>query len=151
MCAWHAQTGVKLDYTSRILLYSVMLPHFGSSCKYLMRYSLHYCPRWCHMTPWYLVNIVSEKCCVIWSHLENAIRKTTLRWHHNGHDGVSNHQPCYCFLNRVLRRISTKTSNLPVTGLCAGIHRWPVNSLHKWLVTRKIFPFDDIIMIHFWP
>ena len=28
-----------------------------------------------------------------------------------------------------------------------GIHRWPVNSLHKWPVTRKIFPFDDVIMI----
>ena len=28
-----------------------------------------------------------------------------------------------------------------------GIHRWPVNSPHKGPVTRKIFPFDDIIMI----
>ena len=27
-----------------------------------------------------------------------------------------------------------------------GIHRWPVNSPHKGPVTRKIFPFDDIIM-----
>ena len=27
------------------------------------------------------------------------------------------------------------------------IHRWPVNSPHKWPVTRKIFPFDDIIML----
>ena len=28
------------------------------------------------------------------------------------------------------------------------IHRWPVNSPHKWPVTRKIFPFDDVI-IHY--
>ena len=28
-----------------------------------------------------------------------------------------------------------------------GIHRWPVNSTHKGPVTRKIFPFDDVIMI----
>ena len=28
-----------------------------------------------------------------------------------------------------------------------GIHRWPVNSPHKWSVTRKMFPFDDVIMI----
>ena len=28
-----------------------------------------------------------------------------------------------------------------------GIHRWLVNSPHKWPVTRKIFPFDDVIMI----
>ena len=26
-----------------------------------------------------------------------------------------------------------------------GIHRWPVNSPHKWPVTRKMFPFDDVI------
>ena len=27
------------------------------------------------------------------------------------------------------------------------IHRWPVNSSHKWPVTRKMFPLDDVIMI----
>ena len=26
------------------------------------------------------------------------------------------------------------------------IHRGPVNSLHKWPVTRKMFSFDDVIM-----
>ena len=26
------------------------------------------------------------------------------------------------------------------------IHRWPVNSPHKGLATRKMFPFDDVIM-----
>ena len=26
-----------------------------------------------------------------------------------------------------------------------GIHRGPVNSPHKWPVTRKMFPFDDVI------
>ena len=28
-----------------------------------------------------------------------------------------------------------------------GIHRGPVNSQHKWPVTRKMFPFDDVIMV----
>ena len=28
-----------------------------------------------------------------------------------------------------------------------GIHREPVNFPHKWPVTRKIFPFDDVIML----
>ena len=27
-----------------------------------------------------------------------------------------------------------------------GIHRGPVNSPHKWPVSRKMFPFDDVIM-----
>ena len=29
------------------------------------------------------------------------------------------------------------------------IHRGPVNSPHKWPVTRKMFPFDDVIMQFF--
>ena len=28
-----------------------------------------------------------------------------------------------------------------------GIHRGPVNSPHKWSVTRKLFPLDDVIMV----
>ena len=28
-----------------------------------------------------------------------------------------------------------------------GIHRGPVNSPHKWPVTQKMFPYDDVIMI----
>ena len=28
-----------------------------------------------------------------------------------------------------------------------GIHRGSVNSPHKWPVTRKMFPFDDVIMV----
>ena len=30
-----------------------------------------------------------------------------------------------------------------------GIHRGPVNSPHKWPVTRKMFPFDDVMMAVF--
>ena len=29
------------------------------------------------------------------------------------------------------------------------IHRWPVNSPHKGPVTRKMFPFDDVIVLHY--
>ena len=32
-----------------------------------------------------------------------------------------------------------------------GIHRWPVNSPLKGSVTRKMFPFDDVIMITIGP
>ena len=69
-----------------------------------------------------------------------------LRWRHNGSDSVSNHQPHHCFPNRLFRRRSKKTSKLRVTGL-RGIHWGPVNSPHKWSVTRKMFPFDDVIMV----
>ena len=55
---------------------------------------------------------------------------TPLQWRHNDHDGISNHQPHGCLLNRLIRRRSKKTSKLRITGLCR-IHRWPVNSPHK--------------------
>ena len=53
----------------------------------------------------------------------------------------SNHQPYDCLLDRLFRRRWKKTSRLRVTGLCAQI-----SPVHKWPVTRKMFPFDDIIM-----
>ena len=32
-----------------------------------------------------------------------------------------------------------------------GIHQGPVNSLHKWPVTLKMFPFEDVIMtVNLW-
>ena len=68
--------------------------------------------------------------------------KFPLRWRHNGSDGVSNHQPHDCLLSRLFGHRSKKTSKLRVTpGLCAG------NSPHKWPVTRKMIPFDDVIML----
>ena len=71
----------------------------------------------------------------------------SLLWRHNGRDGVSNHQPHDCLLNRLFRRRSKKTSKLRVTGLCAGNSPVSlVNSPYKWPVTRKVFPFDDVIM-----
>ena len=72
--------------------------------------------------------------------------ENTLHWGHNNHDGVSNHQPHGCLLTCLFRRRSKKTSNLRVTGLCVGISPGPVNSPHKGPVTRKMFPFDDVIM-----
>ena len=70
----------------------------------------------------------------------------SLRWRQNGRDSVSNHQPHDCLFNRLFRRRSKKTSKLRVTGLCVGNSPRPVNSPHKGPVTRKMFPFDDIIM-----
>ena len=73
-------------------------------------------------------------------------KRSTLQWRHNDHDGVSNHQPHGCLLNRLFGRRSKKASKLRATGLCAGKSPGPVNSPHKGPVTRKMFPFDDVIM-----
>ena len=71
-----------------------------------------------------------------------------LRWRHNERDGVSNHQPHDCLLSRLFWRRSKKSSKFRVTGLCEGNIRGLVKSPHKGLVTRKMFPFDDIIMVY---
>ena len=52
-----------------------------------------------------------------------------LQWRLNGRDSVSNHQPHDCFLNRLFRRRSKKTSKLRITVLCvensAGTGEFP--------------------------
>ena len=71
----------------------------------------------------------------------------TLLWRHNDHDGVSNHQPHGCLLNRLFRRWSRKTSKLRVTGLCEGYSPVTGEFPAQGPVTRKMFPFVDVIMI----
>ena len=68
-------------------------------------------------------------------------------WRHNERDGVSNHQRIDCLLIHLFRHRSKKTSKLRVTGLFKGNPPViPVVSPHKGLVTRKMFPLDDVIM-----
>ena len=64
-------------------------------------------------SPWLTNSVLMIPAC--WFHPTDA-----LLWHHNGHDGISYHQPHDCLLNRLFRRRSKKTSKLRVTGLCAG-------------------------------
>ena len=40
-----------------------------------------------------------------------------------------------------------KHQNSASLAFVRGIHRGQVNSRHKWPVTRKIFPFDDVTML----
>ena len=69
-----------------------------------------------------------------------------LQWRHNGHDSISNHQPHHCLLNRYSDADQIKHQSSASLAFVWGIHRSPVNSPHKWPVTRKMFPFDDVIM-----
>ena len=97
-------------------------------------------------------NVVKMAFTLRWSDGMFVVGDTTLLWRHNGRDGVSNHQPHVCLLNHLFRRRSKKTSKLRVTGLCAGIPRWPVNSPHKWPVTPKYVSIwwrhhDDLLLV----
>ena len=72
--------------------------------------------------------------------------EVSLHWRHNGRDCVSNHQPHDCLLKRLFRQWKYQSS--ASLALVWGIHRRPVNSPHKWPVTRKMFSFDYVIMFH---
>ena len=76
----------------------------------------------------------------------------SLQWRHNGRDGVSNHQPHDWLVNNVYSTVYSgmderKHQSSASLAFVQGIHWWPVNSPHKWPVKRKMFPFDDVIMI----
>ena len=76
----------------------------------------------------------------------DAYIRRSLQWRHNDSDGVSNHQPHDCLLKRLFMRRSKKHQSSASLSFVRGIHRSPVNSPHKGPVTRKMFPFDDVIM-----
>ena len=72
--------------------------------------------------------------------------KVSLQWRHNEHDGVSNHQPHDCILNRLFRRRSKKTSKLRVTGLCAGNSPVTGEFPAQIFSNGEMFPLDYVIM-----
>ena len=65
-------------------------------------------------------NISDEIATYIPSHIVYCCQLISLQLRHNEQDGISNHQPHDCLLNRLLRRRSTKMWRLHVTGLCEG-------------------------------
>ena len=71
---------------------------------------------------------------------------STLQWRQNEHDGVSNHRPYDCLLNRLFMRRLKKTSKLRFTGLCEGnspvTGEYPAQSASD----AEKFPSDDVIM-----
>ena len=71
-----------------------------------------------------------------------------LQWRHNERDGVSNHQRLDSLFNRLFGRRLKKTPKLRVTGLREGKPPVTGGSPHKGSITRKMFPFDDVIMEH---
>ena len=78
----------------------------------------------------------------------NELETMSLQQCHNGRDGVSNHQRLYCLLNPVC---SKKTSKLRATGFCEWNSPLTGEFPSQRPVTRKMFPFDDVIMVYFQP
>ena len=73
----------------------------------------------------------------------------SLQWRHNGSDGVSIPSlstVCSTIYSGADQRKHQSSASL---AFVRGIHRWAVISPHKWPVTRKMFPFDDVIKLWF--
>ena len=81
------------------------------------------------------IEIIVSHCCSL----------KTLHWRHNERNGVSNHQPHECLLNRLFLSRSKETSTLRVIGLC-----WEITGDRLFLAqvtsNAEMFPFDDFIM-----
>ena len=61
---------------------------------------------------------------------KSIIFDNPLKWRNNECDGILNHQPHDCLLNRLFRRISKKNQSSASLDFVRVIHRWPVNSPH---------------------
>ena len=83
----------------------------------------------------YLGSIIPMMSSPLSSDINNA---GSLQWHHNGHSGVSNHQPHNCFLNRLFR--------LRYGNWFATILLWT----EHLLISTKVFKmksFSDLLLI----
>ena len=83
-------------------------------------------------------------------HVSSCDVLNPLQWRHNGRDSVSNHQlHDWIVYSTVYSDADQRKHESSVSlAFVRGIHRGPVNSPHKWPVTRKMFPFDDVIMLY---
>ena len=70
-----------------------------------------------------------------------------LRWRRNERDGVSNHQPHQCLLNRIFSHRWKKISKLRFTGLCEGNSPVAGEFTAQRASNAEMFPFDDVIML----
>ena len=74
----------------------------------------------------------------------------SLRWRHNG--AIASQITCLTIVYSTVYSDANQRKHQSSVSLAfvRGIHRGPVNSPHKGPVTRKMYPFDDVIMWSHW-
>ena len=79
---------------------------------------------WNHYNDFASLHVLRSHICFLTDNIQvrvfHPIASLPLQWRHSGRDGVSNHQPHDCLLNRLFMCRSKKTSKLHVTSLCEG-------------------------------
>ena len=125
--------------------------------------------QWIHFTLYWTADYLSRLVfklicgnCKLWLKTPHhwTFVKEIYRW-----PGDSPHQGPYHYTDAIMGAMMSQITNLTIVystvysgadqgkhqssaslAFVRGIHRGPVNSPHKWQVTRKMFPFDDVIM-----
>ena len=129
----------------------------------LRRYRAHYdvtVMRWCNHMFIALLCKDGECCCFVVKHSKRHIVEWWLRFRLLPEENVFHYGDV--IMVAIASQITRLTIVYSTVDTCAdqrkhqssaslafvwGIHRWPVNSPHKWPVTRKMFPFDVVFMI----
>ena len=83
-----------------------------------------------------------------WRDCRNA--RDALQWRHNEHNASQISSFTIVYSNVYSGADQGKHQSSASPTFVRGIHRWPVNSPHKGQVRRKMFPFDDVIMMACW-
>ena len=89
--------------------------------------------------------------CSVWQiHICTSVLETEIRTHYNnvimGSIASQITSLTIVFASVYSDADQGKHQNFASLAFVWGIHRRPVNSPHKWPVTWKTFPFDDVIM-----
>ena len=91
----------------------------------------------------YIASIVSFWINYVWCTPPSS---WSLQWHHDERDKITSVAiVCSTIYSGADQRKHQTSASL---AFVRGIHRWPVNSPHKVPVTRKMLPFDNVIMLY---
>ena len=104
------------------------------------------CPCW---GPW--PACIREQVVFLLAKLSDCLKPVQCR--QNERDSVSNLRHLDCLFHSLSRHFGWRHHAMPISYQqdfreLVLMYRGPVNSPHKWPVTRKIFPFDDVIMMY---
>ena len=88
---------------------------------------------------WYVPAIMLSKMCTLnmWKHYSDVIMGTV---------ASQITSPAIVYSSVCSGADQRKHQSSASLAFVRRIHRWPVNFPHKWPVTRKMFPYDDVIM-----
>ena len=120
-CPWYTSTGCTLEWTD-LVNSGLLCEHFFQKCTWLDWLIYH----WCNSPTLFSYFHYGD---VIMGAIASQITSFTIVYSTVYSDAD--------------QRKHQSSASLAFVRL---IHRGPVNSPHKWTVTRKMFPFDDVIM-----